>query len=372
MMSSPDLQLRVGTAPCDVFVRPEGLAEIGPLLAERVPVGKLLLVTDSNVGPLYAEAAVGSLRAAGFAVKMHTIAAGEASKCLAVAQKIYEQLAGWALARDGVVVALGGGVVSDLAGFIAATWMRGIRFAICPTTLEADVDACLGGKTAVNLPGGKNLVGAFHQPRMILVDPTCLGTLDERDIRAGLAESIKHGLIVDAEFARWHEAQAEAVLARAPAALAELVVRNLRIKAEIVEADAHEQRGRRILLNFGHTVGHAIEDACAYALRHGECVALGMLAAARLSANLGLLPTEGVDTIARLLTLYGLPTQVPAELVDRCAPDHLLSIIARDKKASGGKVHFVLLEEIGRTRVTPDVPTDAVREVCASVLAPAE
>jgi len=253
--------------------------------------------------------------------------------------------------------------VSDLAGFVAATWLRGVRFAICPTTLEADVDASIGGKTAVNIDAGKNLVGAFHQPVLVAVDPDCLKTLDPRDVRAGMAESIKHALLFSEEFLSWHEKHGDAILALEPGTIAELIGRNVRFKADVVREDTLEQAGRRMLLNFGHTVGHAIESCCGYAYRHGECVALGMLAACRLSHSLGLLGARDVDRVQTLLDRFGLPT-VLAESVDW---RRIITRLRNDKKVRAGKVRLVLLEGIAQPVIRADVPEKALRQAYDSL-----
>ena len=320
---------------------------IGPLL--RTLFGTSLgpnvaVVTDRRVGDLYAAPLIDSLGRAGFRTAAHTLEPGEGSKCLAELEKIYSFLMEQQVGRDGLVLALGGGVVSDVAGFAAATWMRGIDWAVCPTTLEAMIDAAIGGKTAVNLPGGKNLVGAFHPPRLVAIDPVCLRTLDPRDLRAGLAESVKHALIASPELFAWHERHARAILARDDRALMELIEPNVRIKLDIVARDPFERTGERILLNFGHTIGHAIEECSGYTLRHGESVALGMLAACRLSHSSRLLDRGVVDRVLELLTSLELPTRLES------APDaaSIMRVLRRDKKAHASEVRFVLLEDIGR------------------------
>ena len=304
-----------------------------------------------------------SLESADLRTFVYAITAGETSKTLSVASEIYRFLTEHRIGRDGIIIALGGGVVSDLAGFVAATWMRGVRFVICPTTLEADIDACLGGKTAINVPGAKNLVGAFHQPILVAVDPLCLKTLEPRDVRAGLAESIKHALISSAGFLAWHEANVEQILALDDACLGKLIERNLRIKCAIVEQDPYEQTGLRMHLNFGHTMGHAIEECCGFVLRHGECVALGMLAACRLSREANLLDSSTVERVEALLRALGLPTQLP-EAIETA---RVLATICSDKKVHGGSQRFVLLEGIGKPAVRDDIPEDLVRRAYESL-----
>lgn len=340
-----------------VIVRAGGLQEVGPTLAQftRDPQGcTILVISDDCVSVHYGDQVLESLRAAGFSADLHTFPRGEQSKSLDVLGNVYTALASRQLGRDGVIVALGGGVVSDVAGLAAATWLRGIQFAICPTTLEADIDAAIGGKTAINLAEGKNLVGAFHQPVLVVVDPSCLKTLDSRDVRAGLAESVKHALIHDESFLSWHEDHVEQLLSLEAEVLAELIERNIRIKASFVERDAREQCGSRIMLNFGHTIGHAIELCSAYRLRHGECVALGMIASCRLSQRLGLLSTQQVERVTELLERLGLPTV----LSDKIASDVILSAMKRDKKRQAGRIRMVLLNGLGDSVVRDDVPEE--------------
>ncbi len=362
-----DLHIQFAAETTEVTVRPDVLSEFGSLLRRLVPGSRgpqVVLVTDKRVGDIYAVALLGSLQRAAFETLEYRIEPGEASKSLDVFASVQQFLADHTVARDAVVVALGGGVVSDLAGFAAATWMRGVRFAICPTTMEADVDASVGGKTGVNLPGGKNLVGAFHQPILVAVDPTCLKTLEPRDIRAGLAESIKHALISSEAFLTWHESNVDAILALDEALTAELILRNLRIKASIVEEDALERTGRRALLNFGHTIGHAIEACCGFMLRHGECVSLGTVAACRLSHTLGLFEQSAVERVEAILKNFGLPTQ----LADRIDAERIMLSIRNDKKIQGAALRFVLLESIGKPVILSDVPEQQVREAYESLL----
>ncbi|UCC31551.1 MAG: 3-dehydroquinate synthase [Phycisphaerales bacterium] len=362
-----DLQIPFEDQATRVAVRLDVLDRLGSLLTQLTggpPRPDVLLVTDRHVGQLYGHSAAESLRQAGLKTLDFQIEPGEASKSLEVVGEVYRYLAGHSLARDTVIVSLGGGVVSDLAGFVAATWMRGIRFAVCPTTLEADVDASIGGKTAINVPGGKNLVGAFHQPILVAVDPACLKTLDTRDVRAGLAESVKHALVSSDEFVTWHEANADAILALDDPTTVELILENLRIKANIVQKDVHERAGLRMLLNFGHTIGHAIEECCRFALRHGECVSLGMVAACRLSHAMGLLDESVVRRAETTLARFGLPT----ELRDPIETDLIMATIRKDKKIRGGTEQFVLLEAIGRPVVRNDIPQQAVRDAYESLL----
>lgn len=324
-----------------------------------------VIVTDRIVAGLYGRAIGQSLAEVGLAARVFEIDPGDASKSLATVGRLYDFLAASGVGRDGLILALGGGVVSDLAGFAAGTWMRGVRFAICPTTLEADVDAAIGGKTALNTPAGKNLVGVFHPPVLVAVDPEYLATLPQRDLRAGLAESIKHAVVFSPEFLAWHENHLGEVTRLEPWAITELIERNIQIKGEVVSRDPEERTGERMLLNFGHTIGHAIEACAEFSLRHGECVGLGMIAACRLSQRLGLLDAAVVERMTALLARIGLPTRLEIAV----ATDRIIEAMGSDKKRRGGAVRFVLLEDVGRPVIRDDVAPTVVREVYESLLA---
>lgn len=346
-----------------VVVRPGALHELGPEMAGLARPTKVLLVSDETVAGLFADAALASLRGAGLETDVLVLPPGDGTKSLASADRIYDRLGEMRLARDGALVALGGGMVSDLTGFAAATWMRGVAFAICPTTVEADVDAAIGGKTAVNHRAGKNLIGAFHQPVLVQIDPECLRTLPPRDLVAGLAESIKHAVITDEPFLSWHEKRRERVLAQDPDVLTELVERNVRLKADVVSRDEQERTALRASLNFGHTVGHAIEAARSYALRHGECVALGMVAECRIAVAMGLLSATDADRVVRCIEAYGLPVRLDTPLSE----NELLGFMLRDKKVAGGKVRFTLPDGLGATVLRDDVPDAVVLAACKGV-----
>jgi 3-dehydroquinate synthase len=343
----------------------DGLLDDGIALAARVRGRHVLLVSDTHVAPLYArrvEAALHNARPE-LRIDRAVIPAGEQAKTLAHFGDVLVSLAGLGATRDACVLALGGGVVGDLAGFAAACWMRGIDCVQLPTTLLAMVDSSVGGKTAVDLPQGKNLVGAFHPPRAVFADTGTLATLPDRELRAGLAEVIKYGAIRDTGFLDWLEAHADALLARDHEALTEAIARSCQHKAEIVERDPFEH-GERALLNLGHTFGHAIEAEQGYsgvgndALNHGEAVAVGMVLASRLSAHLGMAAAADTERMRALLSRFGLPTAIPAGL----EPDLLLARMRLDKKANAQGLRFVLWEAPGAARVVPDVPEDAVME----------
>ena len=363
-----DFTLNAGSRKTRVVIGPNALLEVGSLLAQisqANPSRHVAVVADRRVGALHGDRLISSLSRAGNRVCEYRIDPGEGSKNLSTLGELYHFLKAQEIGRDAVVVALGGGVVSDLAGLAAATWMRGIDWVVCPTTMEADLDACLGGKTAIDLPGGKNLVGAFHHPILVVVDPTCLATLEPRDVRAGLAESIKHALIDSSDFLTWQEAHASSILALDQAVTTDLILRNLQIKAGVVERDPQEHTGARMMLNFGHTIGHAIEDCCGYDLRHGECVSLGIVAACRLSQALNLLNAKVVERVEALLVLFGLPTRLDRPIEFK----RIEATLQCDKKARGGSPQFVLLEGIGKPVVRGDVPRDAVRRAYESLLA---
>jgi len=321
---------------------------------------KAALVTDSSVAALYLEPALESLRAAGLEATSAIIPPGEASKTLAQAGELYDRMLRAGLDRGSVVVALGGGVVTDLAGFVAATYMRGIAWIAVSTTLLGQVDASVGGKTAVDHPECKNLIGAFHQPSAVLCDVATLATLPDEELRNGLAETVKHAVIRDPDLFKDLERRADAILARDPAVLEPIVARNVRIKADVVAADEREADLRRIL-NYGHTIGHALESLLG--LTHGRAVALGMMAEARLAERRGLVGRAVVERQKALLERFGLPVSLPTGAdAERC-----LAIMRHDKKAEAGRLRFVLPEAIGSVRVVEDVTDDEIRAALLSL-----
>lgn len=330
--------------------------------------GPMAIVTDDVVGPLYAA----RLKEPGFSEKpgsysQITLPAGERHKNLDTVRLIYDGLLAAGIDRTGAILALGGGVVGDMAGFAAATYMRGIDFVLCPTTLLAMVDASIGGKTGVDLPQGKNLVGAFKQPRAVLADIDTLATLPAAEFRAGLAEVAKHGLIVDPVLWRrltiedWSMEPAQIFGGRfGRASLQTLVTQAIRVKRDIVEEDPYE-RGRRAVLNLGHTFAHAVEQVSAYTVRHGDAVAMGLVAAARLSARLEECSPSLPDRITAVLDGLRLPTTIP----DTLEPATLLAAMSSDKKKADGRLRFVLIHDIGDVFVRGDVPEALVLETLA-------
>ena len=336
----------------------QGLLGRRDLLGPHVP-RRAMVVTDERVAPLWLDRALAGL---GNTPASHVVLPeGEAHKHLGTLDAIYEALLRDGFDRGGTVIALGGGVVGDMAGFAAASYQRGVDFVQLPTTLLAQVDSSVGGKTGVNHALGKNMIGAFHQPVAVIADTDTLDTLADRELSAGLAEVIKYGLIVDAEFLAWLEAHVGELLGREPAALAHAIRRSCEIKARVVEEDEREH-GRRALLNLGHTFGHAIEAALGYGRwLHGEAVAAGTVMALDLSVRIGLVDGAFADRAARLLERAGLPTAPPPEI----APATLLDYMRRDKKVSDGALRLVLVDGVGSARVTADVDPAALEATLA-------
>ncbi len=352
----PKFTLHTESEETPVFVEENAIEHIGLWVSERRIPPIVVVVSDSTVADLYADKLLSSLSQSGLKSELITVPPGDQSKCLSQLDGIFDKLGDLHVQRDGMLVALGGGVVTDLTGFAAATWMRGIEYANCPTTLEADVDASLGGKTGINHAAGKNMVGAFHHPQFVAVDPTCLKTLPARDISAGLAESIKHALIADASFLDWHEANAESIRSVDSTVMTELITRNLQIKASVVEQDEREG-SVRACLNFGHTIGHAVEKLSNYQMRHGEAVAIGMLAAAHISFRKGLLDGPAIERIRTLIRRFNLPIQA-----DGLSPQDIIELTLGDKKIRAGKRQWVLLDGIGKFTITDDVDAGIIAE----------
>jgi 3-dehydroquinate synthase len=327
--------------------------------------GAMWLISDSQVYPRYGPALEAALRAAGYTVQSHSVPAGETSKDLRVVADCYDWLIGGKVERRDAVLALGGGVVGDLAGFVAATVLRGVALVQLPTTLLAMVDSAIGGKTGVNHPLGKNLIGAFHQPRLVLSDTDTLATLPPRELRAGWAEVIKHGVIRDAGlFRELEDSRLEMRDWRLDAPNLQSLISNLiriaaKVKVDIVNADERES-GERMLLNYGHTLGQALEAATGYGeLLHGEAVAIGMTLAAQIAERLGMFDAAAVERQTQLLRAYGLPTDLPPGI----APDQLLDLTLQDKKVRAGRARWVLPTAIGAAIVRDDVPEALVRAV---------
>jgi 3-dehydroquinate synthase len=333
-----------------------GLLRRADLIVPALPQRRAAIVTNTTVARLHLEPLAAALAAAGVACVRIVVPDGEDHKDWATLNTVFDALLGHRCDRQTAIIALGGGVIGDLAGFAAATYQRGVPFVQVPTTLLAQVDSSVGGKTAINHPRGKNMIGAFHQPLVVVADTDTLATLPDRELRAGLAEVIKHGAIRDAGLFGWLEANVERLLARDPEALAHVVRRSVEIKAEVVAADERES-GERALLNFGHTFGHAIEAGVGYgSWLHGEAIGAGMAMAADLSARLGLLDGASVERLRRLLERAGLPVAGP-----RLDADRYVELMAVDKKARAGSTPFILLERLGAAVIRSDVSPAAVR-----------
>ncbi len=335
----------LGGRSYEIKIGPGLLSRLGNECA-RLKLGRRCgILTDKNVGPRYGKKTQQALRAAGFEPVLITVPAGETAKSLKTVQSCYDQLAAQRLERSSFLVALGGGVVGDLAGFVAASYLRGIAFVQVPTTLLAQVDSSVGGKVGVNLAAGKNLVGAFYQPKLVLCDLDTLRTLPSREFRAGLAEVIKYGIIYDAGFFKMLERKLPAILKRDGKTLAEVVARCCEIKADVVGQDETES-GLRAILNFGHTIGHGLEAISRYGkYLHGEAISIGQVAAAGLSAEVLGFPAPHVTRIAELFRRLGLPTTVKLSAEQK---RKLVGAMRLDKKVSGGEIKFVLARKIGR------------------------
>ena len=325
--------------------------------------GGVLIVTNAEIAQRHAQPLIDAVSGAGFSATLHLVPAGEAAKELSVLAGIYDALAAAGVDRQGVLIALGGGTVGDVAGFAAASWMRGIRYLQLPTTLLAMVDSSIGGKTAVNLPAGKNLAGAVHQPSAIFCDLAYLATLPDEEYRASLAEVIKAALIADRSFVEWLRANLHAVLRREPSAVREAVGRAIAIKAAVVAEDPQES-GARAILNYGHTVGHALERAAGFGqLRHGEAVAWGMEVAALISLRTGTCLPEAIEAQHGLLRDAGLLADRPA-----IASAKLIDAMRHDKKSRAGELRWVLLREVGRADYGQSVDSSVVESALAEVL----
>ena len=342
------VQVDLGTRSYTVQVGYGLLADLGQEVVSRLAGRKsCAVITDSNVGPLYAATVIHSLTEAGIKAYLITVPAGEASKSLLVAETVCSEMVNAGLDRKSFVVALGGGVIGDLGGFCASIFQRGIPYVQVPTTVLSQVDSSVGGKTGVNLPDAKNMVGAFHQPVHVIADVATLASLEKREWNEGFAEIIKHACIRDASMLEAIEAVADG-----QGDLADLIRRNIAIKAAIVEADEFETKGLRALLNFGHTLGHAIEAAAGYGVMlHGEAISLGLRAAGWLSVKKAGLPQADFERLLALLQKFALPTQLP----EGFDTDELLRITRMDKKFETGKIRFVLLPKMGDAFVSSDI-----------------
>jgi 3-dehydroquinate synthase len=352
----------LGTYP--VYVAPDSLAGFGELVARLLPSRRVMMIADQQVYDLLQAQRLGRLTWSGDAL---TFPAGEGSKSREWWARITDMLLERRYGRDSAIVGVGGGVTGDLAGFVAATYMRGIPYLQVPTTLLAMVDASVGGKTGVNTPAGKNLVGSFFPPVAVVADPLVLTTLPDREYRGGLAEAVKHGLIADAKYFAWMESNPSALIERDAEVLTHLVRRSVEIKAEVVSGDEREA-GRRAILNAGHTVAHSLERVSGFQLPHGEAVALGLIAECAIAEELGIAARGLRERVTFLLGRLGLPTHYPGSL-DR---ETLLSGMANDKKNRKGAIHMALIAEVGRVQRggtwTTAVDQDAIMRATEVVL----
>jgi 3-dehydroquinate synthase len=355
------LRVNLGERSYDIVVTDHDLAGLGPFARQRARGASALVVTDDNVVP-HAVKAGDVLGQAGYRVALAVRPAGEAQKSLEVASALYDRLVDLPADRRTLIVAVGGGVVGDLAGFVASTYARGLPLLMVPTTLLAMVDSSVGGKVAVNHPRAKNLIGTFHQPVGVYIDISLLDSLPEREYKSGLAEVVKYGVILDAEFFAFLEKNADAVLRRERAALQHIVLHSCALKARIVEQDEREETGLRAVLNYGHTFAHAFETAAGYgAWLHGEAVAAGMICASRLAERRGLIGADVTARQRRLLEAFGLPT-APADW----AVEALIATMRSDKKSLAGKLRFILPQRLGAVALHEDIPESDVRAVLGS------
>lgn len=345
----------------EIAIAPQSLDQLGQQMSKLDLGKKVLLVSNKTIFSLYGERAIASLEASNYQVFTCLLPDGESYKNLESIQKIYNAALGNRLERSSTMVALGGGVIGDMTGFAAATWLRGINFVQVPTTLLAMVDSSIGGKTGVNHPQGKNLIGAFYQPRFVLIDPEVLKTLPVREFRAGMAEVIKYGVIWDAEFFAQMEASSslDAINNISPELLENILKLSCQAKADVVGQDEREA-GLRAILNYGHTIGHAVESLTGYTkLIHGEAVGIGMVAAGNIAAELGMWTNEETKRQNNLISKASLPTQLPNGI----DIEKIVDALQIDKKVKAGKVRFILPTQIGEVKITDQVPADTIRNV---------
>jgi 3-dehydroquinate synthase len=347
-------EVRIGQYSYSVLIGPRLLETIGDAIKQKLPPSRCAIISDTNVAPLFANRIQKSLTSTGFEPTLITVPAGEKSKTLEQAGVICQQMLEAGLDRQSLVIGLGGGVIGDLSGFVAAIFQRGIPHVEVPTTLLAMVDSSIGGKTGVNARAGKNLIGAIHQPALVIDDIEILKTLPSRELSQGFAEIIKHGIIADAEMFRQLE---DVDLNNVD--FAQLIRRNVEIKARIIANDERDWNGERALLNFGHTVGHGIERATDYeGISHGEAVSLGMIAACDVSMNKAGLSQKERDTIIDLLREFGLPTKLPTGFPRQ----KIFDALKFDKKFEGGQIRFVVTPKIGSVRLSRDVTMEDIRK----------
>lgn len=353
-----EIQVGLGARSYPIIIRQGLLADVGLDLKKRAIAKRYVVVSDDSVADLYAETVIASLLDADLPVELVTFPAGEASKHLATVGTLSSRLAQIGIDRKDALIALGGGVCGDITGFLAAVYMRGIPFVQIPTTLLAQVDSSVGGKTGVDIPEGKNLVGAFYQPRCVYIDSTVLRTLPRPELLNGIAEVIKYSVIRDAVFFDYLAMKRQQILDLELPILEEVISRCCQIKADVVAADERESDLRRIL-NFGHTIGHAVEAASDFAIAHGSAVSIGMAAVCDIAVRKGMLPERTGSAIKELAASFGLPVKIPQDL----APESLKSYLRTDKKAVAGRPFFVLPTDIGSVVITDDVSEQLIDRV---------
>jgi len=359
----PTVTLTLPHHQYDIRIEPGALTQLGPAMQAICPHAKAGLIVDANIETSHGRIAARSLQSAGYAAVVAVMPVGEDHKTLGTVRSLYEVLLDARLERRSPIVAVGGGITGDTGGFVAATYLRGVPFVQCPTTLLAMVDASVGGKVGVNVPQGKNLIGAFYQPRVVVADTDALQTLPPRELRCGLAECVKHGVIRDPDLFAFIEDNVERILALDSDLMVELVRRNVEIKAAVVAEDEKES-GVRAHLNFGHTFAHAIEATQGYdhAFHHGEAVALGMVAATRLAVAQGRVDASLLERLIALLDCIGLPTAAP-----NLPPiDQLIDTMKLDKKVADGRIRLVLPDRLGAVSVVSDTDESAIRETWAA------
>jgi 3-dehydroquinate synthase len=355
--SSISVPVRLGDRSYEIRIGTGNLPAAGKFASEVGKFSRAIIIADEHVEGHHARPAAKSLTDAGTKVDTLVVKSGEQTKCIAEAERLWNKVLELGADRKTLLVAVGGGVVGDLAGFVAATYARGIPFMQIPTTLLAQVDSSVGGKVGVNLPGAKNMVGAFWQPIAVLIDTNTLETLPDREYRSGLAEVVKYGVILDADFFADLEREATALVAKQPDVLSRVIARCCELKAQVVEADERETTGRRAVLNYGHTFGHALEAITGYGqFLHGECVAIGMMCAARLARSRGLVDAEFVRRQELLLTNLGLVVGLPD--VDH---DELFAAMFRDKKTEHGRLRFILPNRLGNVDLVDVDDASAIR-----------
>ncbi len=353
-----EVKVNLGDRSYVILICRDRLAELGAFIKEEIPRDRVLVVTDKNVGALYGEKVLASLKDAGLRATIHSFPAGEESKNAHTLQGIYDALVDGGYSRSSTILALGGGVVGDLAGFAAATYMRGIAFVQVPTSLLAMVDSSVGGKTGINHPGGKNLIGAFYQPQVVFADMAMLSTLDPQELHAGMAEVIKYGMIWDADLFATVADNMDRLTSGDWETLGPIIKRCCEIKADIVSRDEREG-GLRAVLNFGHTIGHAIESLTEYkTYRHGEAVAVGMVAASRIAMANGMMDDIEVQQLWQVIVKSHLPYRI-----GNLDPRAILDALKKDKKVQGGVVRFVLPTRIGKVEIRGDITSETVLEV---------